>query len=84
MLKFGITVVLVPMQSTPLAKVGLWGGHGGSPVDIDVPPKRLISVTIRHGAAIDAISFAYVDIQGNKHSTALWGGGGGVPTQVYM
>lgn len=69
MLKFGITIVLVPMQSTPLAKVGLWGGHGGTPDDIDVPPKRLISLTIRHGDGIDALPFAYVDIQGNKHST---------------
>lgn len=70
------------MQSTHLVKAGPWGGHGGGTVDINVPPQRLISVTIRSGDAIDAISFAYVDTQGKEHSTGLWGGGGGRPTQV--
>lgn len=64
------------MQSKP-AKIGHWGGNGGSPRDISQTPSRLIGVNIRSGNAIDAISFTYVSSKGENHSSTTWGGTGG-------
>jgi hypothetical protein len=54
-------------MSTKLVKIGPWGGNGGGSVDISVPPNSLKNVTIRSGAAIDAIAFTYVGTDGNEH-----------------
>lgn len=72
------------MQSTKLVKIGPWGGNGGGSVDISVPPNSLKNVTIRSGAAIDAIAFTYVGTDGNEHLAGPWGGGGGNPTTVHI
>ena len=66
----------------PTTKAGLWGGQGGSNQDITVPPKRLQSLTIRSGSAIDAIEFTYIDNAGQKHTAGAWGGPGGTAHRV--
>uniref|UniRef100_A0A0D3ENL3 Jacalin-type lectin domain-containing protein n=2 Tax=Oryza barthii TaxID=65489 RepID=A0A0D3ENL3_9ORYZ len=63
-----------------LVKIGQWGGNGGSAQDINVPPCKLASVTIRSGQAIDAITFSYVGMDGLEHVVGPWGGLGGSPT----
>jgi hypothetical protein len=65
-----------------VTKIGLWGGQGGSQQDITVPPKRLQSLTIRSGNAIDSIQFTYTDKAGQKHTAGPWGGFGGTPQTV--
>ncbi|EAY99840.1 hypothetical protein OsI_21834 [Oryza sativa Indica Group] len=71
-------------MSTKLVKIGPWGGNGGGSVDISVPPNSLKNVTIRSGAAIDAIAFTYVGTDGNEHLAGPWGGGGGNPTTITL
>jgi len=66
----------------PTTKAGLWGGQGGSNQDITVPPKRLQSLTIRSGSAIDAIEFTYIDNAGQKHTAGAWGGPGGTAHRI--
>lgn len=70
------------MQNTPLVKVGPWGGQGGGARDVNTQPQRLTSWTIRSGAAIYAIAFTYVDIDGKNCNSGLWGGNAGTPQKV--
>jgi hypothetical protein len=59
------------------AKVGPWGGSGGSPVDITAEPQRLKSITVATGIAVTSIAFSYVDSAGQTQSAGRWGGSGG-------
>lgn len=72
------------LQSTQPVKIGTWGGNGGGRVDLSVLPRSLKSVTIRSGAAIDAIAFTYIGTDGKEHLAGPWGGGGGNPTTVHI
>jgi hypothetical protein len=65
-----------------VTKIGLWGGQAGSQQDLTVPPKRLQSLTIPSGNAIDSIQFTYTDKAGQKHTAGPWGGFGGTPQTV--
>lgn len=51
-----------------LAKIGPWGGDGGDPQDIALGAgaalHRLVSIEVRSGGAIDALSFTYAAIDG--------------------
>lgn len=58
-------------------RIGPWGGNGGVTCDIKVAPKRLESITICSGIIIDALAFSYLDKDGERHTTSLWGGLGG-------
>uniref|UniRef100_A0A0D9YQX2 Jacalin-type lectin domain-containing protein n=1 Tax=Oryza glumipatula TaxID=40148 RepID=A0A0D9YQX2_9ORYZ len=58
-------------------RIGPWGGNGGVTCDIKVAPKRLESITICSGIIIDALAFSYLDKDGERHTTGLWGGLGG-------
>ncbi|CAO2151881.1 unnamed protein product [Urochloa humidicola] len=60
-----------------LQRRGPWGGDGGSTHDITVAPKSLKSVKVCSAVVVDALSFCYLDRNGRKHSTPLWGGVGG-------
>lgn len=74
-------LILVCLQ---VVKIGLWGGlQGGDYHDINELPQRLTKITIRSGLAIDAISFCYVDINGNARIAGPWGGNGGGHNEVY-
>jgi hypothetical protein len=59
-----------------LKRNGPWGADGAAH-DITGTPQRLVSVTIRSGEIIDAISFTYVDEDGEVRSSGRWGGPGG-------
>ncbi|TVU25491.1 hypothetical protein EJB05_27990, partial [Eragrostis curvula] len=63
-------------------KIGLWGGSGGTAQDIIEVPKRLVTVTINCGDAIDSIEFTYTDRAGQERSAGPWGGSGGVGHQI--
>lgn len=61
----------------PVTKSGLWGGNEGGERDIKEVPRRLESVTIRSGHAIDSIAFSYTDQYGQSRTEGPWGGAGG-------
>lgn len=53
--------VWVQLQAgSTVAKIGPWGGdYGGRDHDVTVAPRRLRSVSLRHGKIIDSIAFTY-------------------------
>lgn len=60
-----------------LVKIGPWGGNGGRPYDIMVPPQCVKSMTICSGTVVDSIAFSYNDHNGRHHTAGPWGGHGG-------
>lgn len=56
-----------------LTKLGPWGIQGPKTHDIQDKPERLESVTIRHGASINAMSFSYIDQAGQIHAAGPFG-----------
>ncbi|KAF0927979.1 hypothetical protein E2562_037069 [Oryza meyeriana var. granulata] len=68
-----------------LAKIGPWGGYGGDPQDIaGATPHRLLSIELRCGGAVDALSFTYAAIDGTKCTVGPWGGAGGKKHKVKL
>ncbi|KAK1422518.1 hypothetical protein QVD17_25695 [Tagetes erecta] len=61
--------------------VGPWGGNGGDPWEF-IPDGRITHIHIRCGKVIDAISFNYIDSQGNNHQSSNFGGSEGALTEV--
>jgi hypothetical protein len=65
--------------TTSAVKVGPWGGHGGTPRDMNgrVPADHLESVTVRSlllpGGHICGLSFVYVDLKGQSIPVGPWG-----------
>ncbi|XP_066165395.1 uncharacterized protein [Oryza sativa Japonica Group] len=60
-----------------VAKIGLWGGAGGSShYDIEVAPRRLESLIISSGEVIYSLEFSYIDHSGQQHTSGTWGGYG--------
>jgi hypothetical protein len=55
------------------AKLGPWGGNGGTIFDIKVAPHRLKSVKVCSGAIIDSLEFSYIDHRGHQHNVGPWG-----------
>jgi len=71
-------------EKTIFSKVGPWGTQGTNTHDIQDKPTRLDSVTIRHGDAIDAISFSYIDQSDQLRTAGRWGGSGGSETKISL
>jgi hypothetical protein len=69
------------LQSVPV-KIGAWGGSGGSAFQVNLPPKRVQSITLRAGDAIDSIGFSYVDVEDQEYTLVPVGGTGGQLTTV--
>jgi hypothetical protein len=68
----------MPNRNFPsINKNGPWGGKEGTAKDLRVAPKRLESITIRSGWAIDSIEFTYTGEDGRRHTAGPWGGFGG-------
>ncbi|KAG8063111.1 hypothetical protein GUJ93_ZPchr0003g16808 [Zizania palustris] len=66
------------MEMSSVAKLGPWGGdYGGKEYDVTVAPRRLLTVSLRHGKIIDSIAFSYADRDGRVHAVGPWGGDGG-------
>ncbi|XP_048532173.1 mannose/glucose-specific lectin-like isoform X2 [Triticum urartu] len=64
-----------PMEKQDLiTKVDLWGGNSGQAHDLDVVPRRLISVVVLSGEVIDSLKFTYSDCDGHQHTAGPWGG----------
>uniref|UniRef100_A0A8I6XYD5 Jacalin-type lectin domain-containing protein n=1 Tax=Hordeum vulgare subsp. vulgare TaxID=112509 RepID=A0A8I6XYD5_HORVV len=59
-----------------ITKIGPWGGDGGRSCNVDVLPRRLISVVVRSNEVIDSIAFTYMGCDGKLHSAGPWGGHG--------
>ncbi|TVU46646.1 hypothetical protein EJB05_06195, partial [Eragrostis curvula] len=76
---------MVSLSSIPInhavgssvAKLGTWGGDGGSNHDITVAPRRLESITTHSGDVVDSIAFAYRDRDKILQTAGPWGGKGG-------
>lgn len=66
-------------DGSAVTKIGLWGGPGGSAQDITTTeaPRRLNSVTIRAGIAVDSIEFTYTGKDRQRRTAGRWGGLGG-------
>ncbi|XP_020102118.1 protein GOS9-like [Ananas comosus] len=62
-------------------KLGLWGGNGGNPRDIDGNPTRVSKIVVRSGQAIDSLAYDY-DQDGKTVQAGPWGGSGGNPTTI--
>jgi hypothetical protein len=60
-----------------VTKIGLWGGNGGIPYDMEVVPHRLESMTIYSDVVIRSLEFSYTDVKGHMRSAGRWGGPGG-------
>lgn len=64
---------------TSAVKVGPWGGHGGTPRDMNsrVPADHLESITVRSplipGGYVGGLSFVYVDMKGQSIPVGPWG-----------
>ncbi|XP_062182481.1 cysteine-rich receptor-like protein kinase 44 [Phragmites australis] len=72
---YGLTTHRTLDIVSPLVvKLGMWGGNDGSFHDLSVMPRRLVSVTIRCGEAIDSIMFSYIGADLNEHMAGPWGG----------
>ena len=65
------------MSSSPVVKLGPWGGDDGVAHDITVAPQRLESITIRWGKVLDSVAFTYRDKDNQLHTAGPWGGAGG-------
>ena len=63
-------------QERGLAKIGPWGGNGGTVHGITVAPHRLESVTICSGTIVDSLMFTYLDNDGRRHTSGPWGRSG--------
>uniref|UniRef100_A0A0D9WLV4 Jacalin-type lectin domain-containing protein n=1 Tax=Leersia perrieri TaxID=77586 RepID=A0A0D9WLV4_9ORYZ len=58
-----------------LVKIGPWGGGGGSAKDIDVPPKKLVGMTIYSSTeSVCSLAYSYVGVDGHRHDIGPWGG----------
>ena len=64
-------------SSSPVVKLGPWGGDDGVAHDITVAPQRLESITIRWGKVLDSVAFTYRDKDNQLHTAGPWGGAGG-------
>jgi len=62
------------MQSLPVVKLGMWGGNEGRYHDLSVMPRRLLTMTVRCGEAIDSIEFSYIGVDLKEHVSGRWGG----------
>jgi hypothetical protein len=52
-----------------LKRNGPWGTNVGTPRDITQTPQRLLSVRVRSGSILNAISFTYVEEDGEVHES---------------
>ncbi|KAL5204445.1 hypothetical protein ABZP36_009316 [Zizania latifolia] len=51
---------------------------------MEVPPRRLQSVTVRSSVIVDSLEFSYSDWSGHKHTIGPWGGPGGNAHKVQL
>ena len=80
---FSIGLTCIQLQDG-LARIGPWGGDGGTCHDINATPRRLESVTISSCLVIDSITFSFSDDNGQKHYAGPWGGSGGFDHKVRL
>ena len=80
---FSIGLTCIQLQDG-LARIGPWGGDGGTCRDINATPRRLESVTISSCLVIDSITFSFSDDNGQKHYAGPWGGSGGFDHKVRL
>ncbi|CAM0870783.1 unnamed protein product [Alopecurus aequalis] len=60
-------------EQDSVMKIGPWGGDLGSSYDVDVLPRRLISVVVHSGKVINTLTFTYSDCNGQEHTAGPWG-----------
>ncbi|KAI4988082.1 hypothetical protein ZWY2020_029712 [Hordeum vulgare] len=56
-----------------VTKIGPWGGDSGTPNDLDVLPRRLMSVVVHNSTVINSLTFAYIDWDGQQQTAGPWG-----------
>uniref|UniRef100_M8C4Q6 B3 domain-containing protein n=1 Tax=Aegilops tauschii TaxID=37682 RepID=M8C4Q6_AEGTA len=57
-----------------VTKIGPWGGDSGRPNDVNVLPRRLLSVVVRNSTVISSLTFTYIDWDGQPQTAGPWGG----------
>ncbi|KAK1614147.1 hypothetical protein QYE76_019664 [Lolium multiflorum] len=67
-----------------VARIGPWGGNGGTPKDVEMTPHRLESLTVCSGDVINSLTFTYSDLSGRKHTVGPWGGDGGTAYTIQL
>lgn len=60
--------------SLPVVKLRMWSGNEGRYHDLSVMPRRLLTMTVRCGEAIDSIEFSYIGVDLKEHVSGRWGG----------
>ncbi|VAI25335.1 unnamed protein product [Triticum turgidum subsp. durum] len=55
-----------------VTKIGPWGSDTGRPNDVDVLPRRLISVVVHNSTVINSLTFAYIDWDGQQQTAGPW------------
>uniref|UniRef100_A0ACD5WE33 Uncharacterized protein n=1 Tax=Avena sativa TaxID=4498 RepID=A0ACD5WE33_AVESA len=60
-------------EQDSVMKIGPWGGNSVRPNDVDVLPRRLISVVLHSGKVINSFTFTYSDCDGQEHTAGPWG-----------
>ncbi|OEL30474.1 Mannose/glucose-specific lectin [Dichanthelium oligosanthes] len=73
-----------PYGQAGLAKIGPWGGEGGSPWDIKEAPYRLESVTICSDIVVNSLEFSYHGHGWQMHTIGPWGGAGGSSCKIEL
>uniref|UniRef100_A0ACD5VEG7 Uncharacterized protein n=1 Tax=Avena sativa TaxID=4498 RepID=A0ACD5VEG7_AVESA len=67
-----------------VTKMGPCGGGGGTNRDMDIRGvDRIVKVLVRHGHAIDAISYQY-ERNGVEERSEYWGGSGGALSEICL
>lgn len=59
--------------------LGLWGGYGGRPWEVD---GQIRSIIVRHSDVVESLIFVYINKDGEKERSPEFGGNSGAHTQV--
>ncbi|XP_062201797.1 mannose/glucose-specific lectin-like [Phragmites australis] len=58
-----------------ITKIGPWGRNSWGYHDVEVLPRRLISVLVHSGKVINSLAFTYSDCDGQQRTAGSWGEG---------
>ncbi|KAK1412852.1 hypothetical protein QVD17_34406 [Tagetes erecta] len=64
-----------------MVRIGAWGGSGGGHWSF-IPNGRITNISICSGAIVDAISFTFIDVNGNTYQSVNFGGSGGMLHEI--
>ncbi|CAO2034563.1 unnamed protein product [Urochloa humidicola] len=71
---------IYPAKTARLVRDGPVGGNGGKPFEPQYESRRLESIKVLSGEAVDSIEFSYIDRNGIKRTEGPWGAPTGLST----